>query len=77
MRALPPPNLDHRADLALHNPQDEIIPYRLGQRLFDAAPEPKTFFELRGDHDSGFIQIQPGYEEALRAFLERLPVSRW
>ena len=62
--------------LVLHSPQDEIIPYRLGRRLFDAAPEPKTFFDLRGDHNSGFIQSQPDYEEALRTFLDRHSVSR-
>lgn len=62
--------------LVLHSPQDDIIPYGLGRRLFDAAPEPKTFFDLQGDHNSGFIRSQPGYQEALAAFLDRLSASR-
>ena len=55
-----------------HSPDDEIIPYRLGRKLFSAAPRPKQFFELRGGHNSGFIQSQPGYEQGLREFLQKL-----
>lgn len=56
--------------LVLHSPQDEVIPYASGRRLFEAAPEPKVFVELHGDHNSGFLMSQPGYEQSLRQFLE-------
>jgi fermentation-respiration switch protein FrsA (DUF1100 family) len=56
--------------LVLHSPDDEIIPYHLGRRLFEAAPEPKRFVELRGGHNDGFILSQPDYERALGGFLE-------
>ncbi len=58
--------------LMLHSPQDEIIPYRLGRRLFDAAPQPKRFVEMRGDHNGGFLSSQPGYEAALKSFIGEL-----
>jgi len=58
--------------LVLHSPDDEVIPYAAGRRLFEAAPEPKRFVELRGDHNGGFMLSQPGYEEALAEFL-RVP----
>ena len=40
--------------LFLHSPEDAIIPYAHGQRLFAAATEPKRFVTLRGGHDNAF-----------------------
>ncbi|HEY7501402.1 MAG TPA: alpha/beta hydrolase [Vicinamibacterales bacterium] len=36
--------------LFLHSPEDTIVPFREGQRLFEAARPPKTFVEVRGGH---------------------------
>ena len=55
--------------LVLHSPEDEIIPYRLGEKVFQAANEPKTFVKMQGDHNSGFLISQPDYEQALEKFL--------
>ena len=55
--------------LVLHSPDDEIIPYRLGRKLFEAAPTPKHFVDLRGGHNEGFLLSQPGYERTLGEFL--------
>ncbi|MDE2291505.1 MAG: alpha/beta hydrolase, partial [Elusimicrobia bacterium] len=41
--------------LVLHSPADDVIPFRLGRRLYEAAPEPKRFVETRGDHNEGFL----------------------
>jgi fermentation-respiration switch protein FrsA (DUF1100 family) len=59
--------------LVLHSPDDEIIPYRLGRRLFAAAPEPKRFVDLDGGHNNGFLVSEPRYSEALDDFLADLP----
>jgi fermentation-respiration switch protein FrsA (DUF1100 family) len=59
--------------LVLHSPDDEIIPYGLGRRLYEAAGEPKRFVDLRGGHNDGFLLSHPGYERALGEFLETLP----
>jgi len=56
--------------LVLHSPEDEIVPYALGRRLFAAAPEPKRFIDLHGGHNQGFLMSQPGYQQALAAFLD-------
>ena len=58
--------------LVLHSPDDEIVPSRLGRRLYDAAPEPKRFVALRGGHNDGFLRSQPQYQEALATFLDQL-----
>jgi fermentation-respiration switch protein FrsA (DUF1100 family) len=55
--------------LVLHSRDDEIMPFELGERLFEAASEPKSFVEMRGDHNTGFLLSQPEYAHALRQFL--------
>jgi fermentation-respiration switch protein FrsA (DUF1100 family) len=64
--------LVHCPVLVLHSPDDEIMPYRLGEKLYQAAHEPKRFVALRGDHNNGFMQSQPQYEQALADFLASL-----
>lgn len=54
--------------LVLHSPDDEIIPFRLGEKVFQAANEPKSLVKMRGDHNSGFLVDQAGYEQALGRF---------
>lgn len=55
--------------LVLHSPEDDIIPFSLGQKVFEAANEPKTFVTMRGDHNGGFLQSQPQYERELGRFI--------
>ena len=58
--------------LVLHSPSDEIMPYRFGEKLYQFAHEPKRFVALSGDHNNGFLQSQPAYEQALADFLASL-----
>lgn len=62
--------------LVLHSPDDRIVPYALGRRLYAAASEPKLFVELRGGHNDGFLQSQPAYQASLAAFLDELTAAR-
>jgi hypothetical protein len=62
----------HSPLLILHSPDDEIIPFAQGEKVFEAANEPKTFVEMRGDHNYGFIRSQPAYEQALETFIDGL-----
>ncbi len=57
--------------LSLHSPHDEVVPYRLGKRLFQAANEPKTFVDLKGDHNGGFLLSGDVYTNGIRAYLDR------
>ena len=59
--------------LIAHSPDDDIIPYVLGEKIFQAANEPKTFLKMRGDHNNGFIASQPEYEQGLKAFIFASP----
>ncbi|NIT56119.1 MAG: alpha/beta hydrolase, partial [Aliifodinibius sp.] len=51
-----------------HSRDDEIVPYQHGEKLFQAANEPKTFVELRGSHGSGFWETGEKYRKALQQF---------
>lgn len=55
--------------LVAHSPDDDIIPFSLGEKIFQNANEPKRFLKMRGDHNSGFLSSQPEYEQELRTFI--------
>ncbi len=55
--------------LVVHSRDDEIIPFVMGQSLYDVAPEPKQFLELRGDHNGGFLMNESRYRVELDKFL--------
>ena len=55
--------------LVLHSPDDEIVPFALGEALYRAANPPKRFFRMQGGHNDGFLRSQPAYGQALVAFL--------
>ena len=40
--------------LVMHSPDDEIMPFNMGEKVFNSANQPKLFIRLRGDHNSGF-----------------------
>jgi hypothetical protein len=55
--------------LLIHSREDTTIPFHHGQRLFDRAMGTKTFLEITGDHNEGFIITGPTYSEGLRTFI--------
>ena len=62
----------HCPVLIAHSRDDNMIPFEHGQKLFAAAREPKTFFELTGDHNEGEVLTSPAYRQALDTFLTRI-----
>jgi fermentation-respiration switch protein FrsA (DUF1100 family) len=53
-----------------HGDADTIIPSKFGRRLFEAANQPKEFFNISGgDHNE---LPPPEYYDALRRFLEAI-----
>ena len=53
-----------------HGDADRLISIRLGKKLFRAAKEPKTFFEVSGaDHNDWLTE---GYLQALAEFIKKL-----
>ena len=64
--------------LVVHSRDDEIIPFDMGRAIYQAAPEPKTFFEMGGDHNAGFWISRERYVPALDEFLGSVlgPINR-
>lgn len=61
-----------RADcpvLVAHSPDDEIVPFRHGQRLFETAPQARVMLPLAGGHNDAFIFMREAWVEVLAAFL--------
>jgi fermentation-respiration switch protein FrsA (DUF1100 family) len=58
--------------LVAHSRQDDIIPFDMGQIIFDAAPEPKSFLEMAGDHNEGFWISRDKYVPALDNFFSEV-----
>jgi len=48
---------------------DEMIPFKHGEKLFAAAREPKMFVEMRGGHNAGGLDIDASYQSRLAEFL--------
>jgi len=57
--------------LFIHSPEDEIVPYEQGRRLFERAGEPKEFLQLNGGHNEGFLLSGNTYVEGLKGFLSK------
>ncbi len=52
-----------------HSPGDDIIPFRHGRALYEAALGPKRFLELAGGHNTGFIFMRETWVQALGEFM--------
>ncbi|MDA8084630.1 MAG: alpha/beta hydrolase [Nitrospiraceae bacterium] len=57
--------------LFIHSPDDEIVPFEQGMRLFEKAGGPKEFLRIAGGHNDGFLLSGRIYREGLAAFLSR------
>ena len=58
--------------LCIHSPDDWLIPYGMGKRLYDAVgSEDKMFAQIRGGHNYGFFEFVDIYRPALDAFLTK------
>lgn len=55
--------------LIAHSRNDEVIPYKHGVRLFEAARKPKRFIELVDGHNDGGLDTDVKYQRALKDFL--------
>ncbi len=57
--------------LVVHSPEDEIIPYSMGEELFRRAPKPKEFLMIRGSHNGGFMDSRREYRDGIEGFVKR------
>jgi fermentation-respiration switch protein FrsA (DUF1100 family) len=58
--------------LFIHSKNDEIVPFILGRRLYEASGEPRRFIEIRGAHNTAFLDSQEKYVSSLVSFMAGL-----
>lgn len=51
--------------LVTHSTEDDIIPYKMGEDLFNAAEEPKKFVKLSGRHNERYYYLDSTYRSTL------------
>jgi pimeloyl-ACP methyl ester carboxylesterase len=59
--------------LLLHSPEDEIVPYEHGRRVYEAANGNKRLVTVRGGHAGAFREDREKYFGAIRELVESLP----
>jgi fermentation-respiration switch protein FrsA (DUF1100 family) len=62
--------------LFIHGDRDDIVPFELGRRLYEAAPQPKCWLTLEGaGHNDTYERGGEAYFQAICHFLDRLPAA--
>lgn len=58
--------------LIAHSRDDELVPIAHGRELFRLARDPKSFLEMRGSHNAGFMVSGESYRSGLARFIAGL-----
>ena len=61
--------------LVIHSQDDEIIPFKHGEAIFESANEPRTLLAIRGTHNDGFLRDERAYVGGIRTFLTELSTT--
>ena len=56
--------------LIIHSTDDEIVPFYLGEKLFNAARPPKEFLKIRGSHNTAFFDSEEQIKSGIKSFLK-------
>lgn len=63
--------------LVIHSRDDDIIPFAQGEAVYQSAQEPKQLLEIKGSHNTGFLDSEPAYSAGIEAFLrEEVGIAR-
>jgi len=55
-----------------HSQDDDIVPYALGRNLYESYQGPKSFLEMVGGHNGGYMLMGQAYHNGLNQFLSKL-----
>lgn len=61
--------------LFLHSPEDAIIAYADGRRLYEAARPPKRFVDVKGGHENAYRADTPAYFGAFAELIREVTPS--
>ncbi len=60
------------AKLFIHSRDDEVVPFKLGKKLYAAAKEPKKFCQIIGDHNIDFLDFEKQCLPVIEEFINGL-----
>ena len=55
--------------LFAHSREDDLVPFELGRKLYEAAAQPKQFIQLTGGHNEAGWPASPAYWSAIERFV--------
>jgi fermentation-respiration switch protein FrsA (DUF1100 family) len=58
--------------LIIHSIDDEIVPFHLGEKLFESASSPKEFLKIRGSHNTAFLDSKELFISGITSFVNAL-----
>lgn len=58
--------------LIIHSQDDEIVPFRLGRKLYEVSAQPKEFLKIHGGHNSNFFESEESLREKISNFIRDL-----
>lgn len=59
--------------LVIHGDKDQVVPWSMGKKLYETAPEPKTFFSVPGaGHSDSYLIGGAAYLVTWRRFLQQV-----
>jgi fermentation-respiration switch protein FrsA (DUF1100 family) len=56
--------------LFLHSREDRVVPFSMGQKLYETAADPKSFLLIYGGHNDGGSINDPRVREGFKKFLQ-------
>jgi uncharacterized protein len=60
----------HKPLLLIHSSEDKIIPFKMGQKVFTKANEPKELFEIKGSHLEGTSKYTKEIADKIKAMIK-------
>ena len=58
--------------LVIHSRHDEIIPFEMGQAIYEALGQQGQLLAISGDHNNGFLLSYDEYVAGLNSFIQAL-----
>lgn len=58
--------------MIIHSPDDDIVPFFLGRKLYNSANEPKELVAISGSHNGYTAQSEEQLSKSYSAFLDRI-----
>ncbi len=56
--------------LIVHSLDDDLVPFSLGQELFEESAAPKQMLTIHGNHEGGWFESGTAYTQPIEAFLD-------